>query len=177
MMSQIVLERRFDPPITREDFVRMGDEHTDCLSLYRITWQESLLAADGQSLICHFQAPDTESVRMLVYGDGSQSMAAWPGEIHDSGQPGEPNVVVERRFPSPVSFAEIQSLEAAAAWCLEQRQVLFLRSLFASDRKRMICLYQAPDAESVRLAQRQAGLPVERVWYCEYYCPDNYPPA
>ncbi len=30
--------------------------------------------------------------------------------------------------------------------------------------KHMICVYQAPDAESVRLAQRQIGLPVARAW-------------
>jgi hypothetical protein len=28
------------------------------------------------------------------------------------------------------------------------------RSFFAADRKRMLCLYHAPDAESVRLVQR-----------------------
>jgi hypothetical protein len=27
----------------------------------------------------------------------------------------------------------------------------------------MMCLYRAPDAESVRIAQREAGMPVERV--------------
>lgn len=28
----------------------------------------------------------------------------------------------------------------------------------------MVCIYAAPDAESVRSAQRQAGMPFETVW-------------
>jgi len=31
----------------------------------------------------------------------------------------------------------------------------------------MICMYHAPDAESVRLAQRQAGMPIDDVWAFE----------
>ena len=34
----------------------------------------------------------------------------------------------------------------------------------SADRKRTISLYQAPDAESVRLALQAASVPVERVW-------------
>jgi hypothetical protein len=42
--------------------------------------------------------------------------------------------------------------------------VRFLQSLFSLDRRRMLCLYAAPDAEAVRHAQRGAGLPFERIW-------------
>jgi hypothetical protein len=42
--------------------------------------------------------------------------------------------------------------------------VSFLRSYFAIDGRRMLCLYEAPDVESVRFANRQAGLPFDRVW-------------
>jgi acyl-CoA dehydrogenase len=37
-------------------------------------------------------------------------------------------------------------------------------SFFAADRKRMLCLYHAPDAESVRLVQRESALPFNAVW-------------
>lgn len=39
----------------------------------------------------------------------------------------------------------------------------FLRSYFAKDRRRMLCLYAAPDAESVRTANRTAGLPFDNI--------------
>ena len=34
-----------------------------------------------------------------------------------------------------------------------------------------MCLYSAPDAESVREAQREARMPVEGVWACQHYTP------
>jgi hypothetical protein len=37
----------------------------------------------------------------------------------------------------------------------------------------MLCLYQSPDAESVRAAQREAGLPVDRVWAFDRIAPEN----
>ncbi len=73
-------------------------------------------------------------------------------------------VVVERKFPEPAMFDEIQAIEDAGAWCLDLHQVRFLRTYFSSDRQRMICLYEAPDAEAVRRSQRRIGLPFERVW-------------
>lgn len=73
-------------------------------------------------------------------------------------------VVVERSFSEPQIFSELQAVENAHGWCLEMHGVTFDRSYFSLDRTRMICLYQAPDAEAVRRAQRQAGLPVDRAW-------------
>ena len=78
-------------------------------------------------------------------------------------------VVVERAFAEPVAFAAVQAQEDAGAWCLDQHGVRFLRSYFALDRRRMICLYAAPDAESVRIVQRQVGLPHERVWNAQLW--------
>jgi hypothetical protein len=73
-------------------------------------------------------------------------------------------VVVERSFPEPVEFETIQAIEDRGAWCLEAHGVRFLRTYFSRDRRRMICLYEAKDAESVRLAQREAGVPFEAAW-------------
>ena len=80
-------------------------------------------------------------------------------------------VVVEREFPEPAVFGEIQAVEDAGAWCLDLHQVRFVRTYFSSDRQRMICLYEAPDAESVRLSQRRIGLPFERVWAATHHQP------
>jgi len=73
-------------------------------------------------------------------------------------------VLVERAFPGPVTFADIQATEDRSAWCLEAHGVRFARSFFSRDRRRMVCLYEAADAESVRLAQEKAGLPFEKAW-------------
>jgi hypothetical protein len=73
-------------------------------------------------------------------------------------------VVVERDFPEPEEIDGLQAREDAVAWCLEERDVTFLRTYFSLDRRRMVCIYRAPDAESVRYTQRRAGLPVSAVW-------------
>jgi hypothetical protein len=73
-------------------------------------------------------------------------------------------VVVERTFGEPVEFETLQSAENAVSWCLEQHDVRPLRSYLSLDRRRMLCIYEAPDAESVRLTQDRAGLTYVRVW-------------
>jgi hypothetical protein len=96
--------------------------------------------------------------------------------VHESPQlpgvdPGHSNVAVARRWPEPVELADIQAIEEAGAWCLEAHDVQFVRTFFAADRRRMLCLYRAPDAESVRLSQAKAGMPVEHVWAFETLVP------
>ena len=73
-------------------------------------------------------------------------------------------VVVERSFTAPVALEDIEAVAQRGAWCLEAHAVSHLKSYFSRDRRRMVCLYEAPDAESVRLAQEKAGLPFERAW-------------
>jgi hypothetical protein len=173
-MQQIVLERQFEPAISVEDFTRMALEAVDCMPLYRVQWRESFISADGSRLLCRFDAPDTEAVRMVTREALSRARVAWAGTVHDTGREDNASVVVERRFDTPVTLEELQAREDAAAWCLEQHRVTFLRTFYALDRKRMVCLYAAPDAESVRLAQGMADMPVERVWSCRGFTPADF---
>lgn len=73
-------------------------------------------------------------------------------------------VLVERSFAEPQVFREIQAQEDAKSWCLEMHDVTFSYTYFGADGRRMVCVYTAPDAESVRLAQQKADLPFDRVW-------------
>ena len=172
-MEYVVMERRFDPPIDDRAFRMMAAELGDCHAVYRADWLESLMSEDGRQLTCCFTAPDAESIRQLSRGDTARSKSVWTGSVHDTERPGLANVVVERSFPEPVSVESLQAAEDAAAWCLELHKVTFLRTYFSADRKRMLCLYQAPDAESVRLSQQQAKITFERVWACHNYIPEN----
>jgi hypothetical protein len=78
-------------------------------------------------------------------------------------------VIVERKFDAPQSFDDLQAQEDRFAWCLEQRRIKFIRSYFSKDRRRMICEYEAPDADSVREVQRTASMPYERIWTAEVF--------
>jgi hypothetical protein len=73
-------------------------------------------------------------------------------------------VIVERTFEEPVDFGNLQALEDHARWCLDLHRVQFLQSFVSPDRRRIICIYEAPDAESVRIANQTAKLPFDRVW-------------
>ena len=146
----------------------MADESSGCFSIYRVDWQQSFLSADGRRLFCWFQGPDAESVRQALRQIG-EDRVAWAGTVHDAAPADAPswrdaNVLVTRRWDDPVTLDDIQAIEDAGAHCLETHRVRFARTFFSRDRQQMVCLYQAPDAESVRLAQRQAGMPVESVW-------------
>ena len=81
-------------------------------------------------------------------------------------------MLVSRSFDRPADFAEIQAIEDAGAGCLEIHRVRFVRTYFSTDQRRMLCLYAAPDAESVRIAQREAGMPVDRVWAFRQFRPE-----
>ncbi|WP_373182342.1 nickel-binding protein [Halomonas campaniensis] len=165
-MIDLFLERQLPTPVTPDLVRQLTLEVGACLDLHRVQWQGSLLARDGHRLVCHFRARDTESARIGLRQAGAEVERLWAGTLHDA--PGEDplatNVLVERTFPAPVTLAAIQAIEDAGAACLQNHRVCFVRTCFALDRRRMLCLYRSPDAESVRLAQRLAGMPLERVW-------------
>lgn len=169
MSAIIVVERRFTPPISFEDLVAMEQKGAWCMEQYRVRHRHSLLAADGVTLVCAFDAPDAEAVRGVLRTTGSPPAQAWPATAHhppDRPRPaaGESVAVVERSFPEPAEFAAIQAMEDRGAWCLQQHRVRFLWTYFSTDHRRMLCIYAAPDAEAVRHAQAGAGMPLDRVW-------------
>jgi hypothetical protein len=168
-VTDVFLQRSFDPPLTDETFYESLRNSRGCFGLYRVQWRQSLLSGDGRRMICWLSAPDVESTRLALRKAGSREGIPWAGSVHDSPAAGAPpaeaaNVVVERSFDEPVTLEEIQAIEDAGASFLETHEVRFVRTFFSRDRRRMVCLYRAPDAEAVRVAQRMAGMPLESVW-------------
>ena len=76
-------------------------------------------------------------------------------------------VVVERRLSEPRAVSEFTQRERCNAACFELHRVRPVRRYFSKDRTRLICIYEAPDAEAVRQANRTAGLPFDCVWTAE----------
>ena len=62
-MSDVFLQRTFDPPLTEDAFRAMARESEGCFGLYRVEWRESFLSADGSRLVCRLVSPDVESAR------------------------------------------------------------------------------------------------------------------
>lgn len=83
------------------------------------------------------------------------------------------HIIVERTFPSPVTKPELDATGRRIAGCLDLYQVTWLRSCLSPDRRRMICEYEASDAESVRIVQQEAEAHYDRVWVAEVLAPER----
>lgn len=75
-----------------------------------------------------------------------------------------PLIVCERRFDEPLAEGDLDALARRLGPCLERTGARHLVSLVSPDGRSTICQFEAPDAEAVRLANRLAGAPFERVW-------------
>jgi hypothetical protein len=170
-METIVVEREYDQPLTADRLHAAAADARWCLENNRVNALYSYLAGDGRRLFCVFRAPDAESVRRsLRQLEGSHPNRAWTAALIEPPSTGATAArppalaLVERSWDEPVAFEEVEALEESGASCLELHRVRFLRTYFSNDRRRMLCLYAAPDAESVRLTQAKIGMPFDDVW-------------
>jgi len=162
-MTDVFLERLFEHPLTVEHAQAMGRDGAWCFEMHRVDWISSLLAADGRSMVCWFRAVDAESVRLALRTVGADVARTWIGTVTASRVPAVPNVLVARSFPEPVTLESIRALAPVGGSCMDTHRVRFAGSFFALDQRRMLCLYQAPDAESVRIVQRAMRMPFDSV--------------
>lgn len=85
-------------------------------------------------------------------------------------------MIVESTYDPPLTDEARRRDQERLDPCLEMRGVEWVRSFEAADRRRKICLFRAPDAESLREALRGAGLAFDRVWIAEQREPDPTDP-
>jgi Protein of unknown function (DUF4242) len=78
-------------------------------------------------------------------------------------------VIVERTFEQPPADADFAAAAERERNCREIRFITWKRSVLSKDRRRMICEYEAPDAETVRRVQLEAGAPFDRIWSAEMH--------
>jgi uncharacterized protein DUF4242 len=83
-----------------------------------------------------------------------------------------PHVLVERRFDTALTDAEYEATRARLRPCRELHDVKWVRTYLSHDRRRMICEYEARDAETVRNVFREARTPFEVVWTVDVVQPE-----
>ncbi len=86
-------------------------------------------------------------------------------------------LIVETTYDPPLTDETRRRDQERLDPCLALRGVEWVRSYEAADRRRKVCLFRAPDAESLREALRGAGLAYDRVWIAEQREPDPDDPA
>jgi hypothetical protein len=79
------------------------------------------------------------------------------------------HLVLEQVFDPPLTDEEHNRVASVIDECLKIRNARWMRSYLSTDRRRMVCEFEAPDAEAVREAYRSAGVTFERVWVAELY--------
>lgn len=80
-------------------------------------------------------------------------------------------VVLEREFPEPLKPEDVPAM-AEATQCLELYRVKPLCSYLMPDGMRMVCVFQAPDAEALRSLSRANGFPPgSTVWSSTLHTP------
>jgi hypothetical protein len=79
------------------------------------------------------------------------------------------HVIVEVEFQVPLTDEEHRRMGKLVDECVGARHGQWQRSYLSSDRLRMVCEFEAPDAESIREGYRSAGAPFVRVWTAERY--------
>lgn len=69
-----------------------------------------------------------------------------------------------RPMDPPVKLEDLTGMIEYAADCFDLHHVDWKHSVLSADGRRMLCWYQAPDAESARLALRELGSNLHAVW-------------
>lgn len=84
-------------------------------------------------------------------------------------------VMVEQVFTEPLTDERYAAFAKKLDGCLEVRRGMWRRSSVSTDKLRMVCEFEAPDAEAVRDALRMSGSTYERVWTADVFAVEDYP--
>ena len=82
-------------------------------------------------------------------------------------------LVLEQIFEIPVTDEDLNDAAGRIDRCLQAHGAQWMRSYLSLDRKRMICEFEAADAEQVRASYRAAGVSFDHCWTATMYSRDN----
>lgn len=85
-------------------------------------------------------------------------------------------VMVETLADIPLTPEEPTDTDLQVLDCLMERNGTWRYSLLSVDRRRMICTFEAPDAESVRAAYRKGGGGFHHIWSAQLILPAGRQP-
>jgi hypothetical protein len=82
-----------------------------------------------------------------------------------------PLYIVEHEYAQPLSEEAHKAEMARADPCLRQYEVTWKASYLAVDRMKMVCIFEAENAEQVRSAMRSGDIPFAKVWATYKFSP------
>lgn len=162
-MSEVFFERSFRAPVTATEAGALALEIAHELDPTG-TRREFLLSTDGRRLLCRLDSHTP--VASLDAG----SSRIWSGTARHTGAASSDaaaeelvDLVGERSLDAQ-SRSGARPLEHACRWCAAVHRVHLVEVFESTDGLRVIGIFRAPDAESVRLAYHGASEPLDSVW-------------
>lgn len=175
-MDQVFVQLAFDPPAEGPCAVRRIGRGVEERGVDTVPWRGAALAIDRRRALLWFGPGDADRVRAAL-GPWAARADVWAGTLE--GAPSiRANVLVERG-PAGREPAEPKLPPALASgdWCLRTHRVRPVCRLVSRDGGRVVLLYGAPDAESVRLAERHTRGLADATWAFEWLGPDPHAAA
>jgi hypothetical protein len=80
-LSRIIVEHTYDPPMTDEQHHAASKRLDPCLAAHGATWVRTYLSADKRRMVCEFEAPDAEAVRVSFNNADVKFERAWTAEV------------------------------------------------------------------------------------------------
>jgi hypothetical protein len=78
-------------------------------------------------------------------------------------------LVLEQSFDQPITPEEMNEAARGIDRCLQQHGARWMRSYVSKDRRRIICEFEAADAEQIRQSYRSAGVEFDNCWSADLY--------
>lgn len=162
-MTLVIVERSFEEPVDVAALNAREQAGSWCLDQYRVRFLRTLVARDGKRMLCIYDAPDAEAVRVSQRTLDMPVDRVWAATaLRDVAC--TDGVVVERLLEPALTPEQVLALKDRTEWCLDMYRVRWQTSYLATDGSKLVCLFEAPDAESVRMANQKADLAVGRVY-------------
>jgi len=80
-MEHILVERYFDLPQDYDTFPGLSARAPWCYEQYRLSYWGSYVSLSGDTIFCHFRAPDAESFRIPNRQHGVPFTSAWAASL------------------------------------------------------------------------------------------------
>lgn len=85
-MSSVIVERPLAVPLENEDYLELT-RNVACFRVFNVRFVASYLSERHDRIICHFEAPDVESVRHALRGAGLEVHRIWAAKVVRRGDP------------------------------------------------------------------------------------------
>lgn len=186
-MSVVIVERIWERKHTGEELLAIYRNASWCFRAHGVRSRAHILATDGLRGCCVLEAPDTEAVRTARRNLGvADPERLWAATVHgpvrtvrdlsrrtaDTG-PDAVLVLVERSFGDPIPHDDARGIDEWGLGGLGRDRIELLMRFLARDRRRMVCLFEAPDVDSVGRANTAMGLPFDRAWAATAHFDDS----